>query len=194
MSTDTRSLLEVLTVCLRRFESQWTAEDEAAYQEAMRFLHRERDEGPVAWSLSIDPGDPRTGATAWVKAVEEIDPRIPNGYGISGRFINSSRDRMGRVAFEYAGAHPAGTYLVACGRGGRRGKVTEDYVLLRVDGTELCRRRAGFQAFWGQGLELVATTDDPVDVHGLMATLPDLAPCVGTPVLPIYLALREEGY
>jgi hypothetical protein len=193
MSTDTHSLVEVLTACLRRHQPQWTAEDEAAYQEAMRFLEPQ-DDTPLPWSLSIDPGDPRSGATAWCKVVESIDPRIPNGYGIAGPFVSSGRDRLGRVAHEYAGAHPAGTYLVACGRGGRQGKVTEDYALFRVRAGEECRHRAGYQGFWGEGLELVVTTEDPVDVFALMETRPDLAPCVGTPVLPIYAMLREEGY
>jgi hypothetical protein len=137
---------------------------------------------PVCYSLSLYAGNSKAGAKAWAKHITAIDPSQPNGFGVEGPWAPRS------------GALPAGSYLLLGGKGGSRRTATKSYALVRVRRGETFEHSAGYQEFSGRGLELVATSADELPEQAILDQHPELAPCVGQPLFPIYAALRAVGF
>ena len=137
---------------------------------------------PVAYSLTLYAGNERAGAKAWVKLITGLDPTRGNAYGIVGRFV----DR--------AGAAPDAAYLLIGGKGGSHKRKTTYYVLTRVCADSTFESSSGYQRYSGTGLELICDSDTECEPQSLLEAHPELAPCVGKRLAPIFAALRAAGY
>ncbi len=136
---------------------------------------------PVCWWV-------RANVKLWIKLAQQIDPEYGNGYGVLGPFIVSK------------GAHAEGTMMVIGMREHFCGGETVAYLALRVR-HDVCMTRCITRIWrintarevWGEWREIVATSRDKVDSQQIVDKWPDLAPAVGTKMLPIYAALRGAG-
>lgn len=136
----------------------------------------------VAYWLSLVSGNTRAGAKSWVKKVSGIQPSKGNGYGILGDFVGKE------------GAYPKGTYLLIGGSGGSWKNSTRYYVLVMVSPGSEFDSSSGYQGFKGAGVEEVINSDDEIDAQMAVDKYPDLSPCVGKDLFPIYYKLKEAGF
>jgi len=139
------------------------------------------DAQPVIYSLTLTAGNERAGAKTWVKILRSIDPARPNGYGLLGDWTKDE------------GALPAGTLLIVGGRGGTWKNQSSLVVLLRIKSGAQFEKKSGYQAFAGEGVELIASDTDEVDVEAALTNWPDLASVVGRQMAPIFVAARKLG-
>jgi len=150
-------------------------------------------ERQIVVDFGIDPGANRySGGKAWAKSLVDIDPSKGDGYGLIGEWIPEVDSKSNLQLRTFTVALPEGSLIVMSGKVQTHKRPSVSYLLARVIGCD-----DGFaheidsQKYTGRCLEMIAASNTRVNSQKVVDEYPELAPCVGKRLLPLYYAARK---